>query len=361
MRNHIHTLLTIFVVLFLCCNSMNRVQGAGLNVFSTSKVEADPKKEYNLEMTNGPWLIMVHSFSGPDSRDRAQQLVLELRKKYKMNAYVYDKVFQFNLTEGMKESEKRYVQNKKYIKTANEECAVVVGNFQSFDDSEFTKALQTIKSAQPDCLKSAKIPGVKQVSSKTELGPLAYAFGTTNPLLPPNYFSQKGAVDSFVERLNADSPYSLLNNPCKYTVRVATFTGNIRTRKYEEGSIVLKGEEEDDFAQSKLADAAMNATTLCKALRLKGYDAYEFHDRYSSVVTVGSFNEIGTPGPQGVEVFPQIAQIFERFKGKYVGATKAGQCGYIPKSIDGIPFDVQPMLVAVPKRQKDMLQAINNR
>jgi len=47
--------------------------------------------------------------------------------------------------------------------------------------------------------------------------------------------------------------------------------------------------------KSELEAAAEKAHRLAKALRMKGYDAYEFHDRYASIVTVGSFNSAGTP------------------------------------------------------------------
>ena len=102
--------------------------------------------------------------------------------------------------------------------------------------------------------------------------------------------------------------------------------------------------------KSKLAEAAEKAHTLTEALRLKGYEAYEFHDRYQSIVTVGSFNSAGTPRADGkIEINPAIHRIMQQF-----GATAAlpGQPPGAMKvtSLLGISFDIQPIPVEVPKR-----------
>ncbi len=337
------------------------VQAAGLDFLISKRVEADPKKEYPLSVSDGPWLIVVHSFSGENARENANALVLELRKKYKLNAYVYDKLFEFRVEEGMRATERQFRKKDKYIKTAAKEYAVLVGNFQSIEEPAYQKALQTIKRSQPDCLKGAAGMQIQQVGLKPGLGPLGLAFGTTNPLLPPDYFNQKGVVDAFVEKLNSDSPHSLLTCPALYTVRVATFKGNVEIRKYSSEDIVLSKSEEEKFNKSNLATAGATASLLCKALRLKGYEAYEFHDRYSSIVTVGGFNTIGTQGPRGmIEMPPEILQIYERFQGKYVGSKETNQSAYMPKSLNNIEFDVQPMLIQVPKRQRDVLNNLKN-
>ncbi len=112
--------------------------------------------------------------------------------------------------------------------------------------------------------------------------------------------------------------------------------------------------------KSTLAEAADKAHRLTEALRLKGYDAYEFHDRYASIVTVGSFNSVGTRRPDGrIEMDPQMRNIIERFRarpvnvpGQPVGAT-AVKSLLLPVAENkkaNIPFDVQPIPIHVPKR-----------
>jgi len=355
---HFVFLFLLLSVLFL--GKVSPSQAAGLNFLIPKKVEADPKKEYHLSETDGPWFIVVYSFSGDTAREDANALVLELRKKYKLNAYLYDKVFEFRVTDGMREAERKQRKNEKYVKTVSQEYAVLVGNFQSMDDPAYLKALQIIKRSQPDCLKKFEASRIVQVGMKDQ-SPLALAFGTPNPLLPPDFFNQKGVVDSFVEKLNSDSPYSLLNNPGRYTVRVATFKGNMEIRQYTPEGIVLNEKEEANFSKSGLAEAGATAATLCKALRLKGYEAYEFHDRYSSIVTVGAFDDFGTQGPQGmIELRSEINQIYERFRGNYVGSKTTNQSAYMPKSLSNIEFDIQPTLIEVPKRQRDFLKNMKN-
>ena len=94
------------------------------------------------------------------------------------------------------------------------------------------------------------------------------------------------------------------------------------------------------------------AHRLTMALRQKGYEAYEFHDRYASMVTVGSFNSVGTPRADGkIEINPQAHAIMETFGAdkKVTPGQNTAQVGN-PKIEAGIPLDIQPMLVETPKR-----------
>ena len=102
--------------------------------------------------------------------------------------------------------------------------------------------------------------------------------------------------------------------------------------------------------ESALAEASKKAHELTAALRLKGFEAYQFHDRYASIVTVGSFDSVGTRRPDGkVEINPQIHLIMKTFG---MGAeSQVGLQGSVrAKSVVGIPLDVQPIPVKVPKR-----------
>src|SRR5262249_11534740 len=58
--------------------------------------EAMPKGDGKLSQDNGPWMIMAMSFQGDGAQDRAQQLVDELRTKYRLSAYVHDRTFDFS-------------------------------------------------------------------------------------------------------------------------------------------------------------------------------------------------------------------------------------------------------------------------
>jgi hypothetical protein len=203
------------------------------------------------------------------------------------------------------------------------------------------KTSQTL--AAIHAIQRAAIPHDEKLPEK---GPMGGAFLTTNPLLPRDYFVPKG-LDKFVVDLNKEFKYSLLECKGKYTVKVATFTGQniLLTRK------VIDQLDKGATPKSRLVDAAKKAHKLTEVLRAKGVEAYEFHDRGSSIVTIGSFDSVGTPQPNGqIELNPQIFAIMQKY-----GADKSLAPGQAPqvgksKSEAEIPFDVQPLPVEVPRR-----------
>jgi len=138
----------------------------------------------------------------------------------------------------------------------------------------------------------------------------------------------------------------LLDCPGRYTVRVATFTGHsiILDRKRQEAI------EKGAVPKSYLEDAAKNAHTLTEALREQGVKAYEYHDRTSSFVCVGSFDSVGTRREDGrIDVNPAVLALMR----KYGVETKVepGKTAEVAKqkSVAGVPFDVQPLPIEVPR------------
>ena len=59
------------------------------NLLTSNRVEAEPGKTYALTEQNGPWMVMAYSFSGEGADKQAQELVIELRMKYKLPAYTH--------------------------------------------------------------------------------------------------------------------------------------------------------------------------------------------------------------------------------------------------------------------------------
>ena len=84
-------LTVLFVAMAMPAPAIGPVDG----LFATSKVEADPNKDYLLTEDHGPWLVMACTFSGAPAYEQARELALELRRKYKMPAYLYSKTFKF--------------------------------------------------------------------------------------------------------------------------------------------------------------------------------------------------------------------------------------------------------------------------
>jgi hypothetical protein len=373
------------------------------DLISLKSVDTDPKKSYAVAEENGPWMVMACSFSGEGAEKQARDLVMELRARYKLPAYVY--LGHFDPGEAQVRGVDKYGKQRKgnywKYKDAKDkekarhpdlvEVAVLVGNFRTADDSKAQTMLHTIKFARPKCLEVKEGQATNQTltgwrraqqqvyemigSSKKELGPMRHSFVTPNPLLPPDYFNQRG-LDEETIALNKGVPHSLLECPGKFTVQVATFKGNAVIKQTEIQDI-QEGRKE---MQSQLAAAAQEADALVKKLRELGYEAYQFHDRYTSIVTVGSFMSPGMPLQNGqVDVDPKITKIIEVFRAgeqnpddplqsqlqnasRALTAQRMDVHAVAPKRINVgthdepvfIPFDVQPLLVQVPKRPISM-------
>jgi len=333
-------------------------------------VDADAKKQYKLTEDQGPWMILACSFAGPGADGQAHELALELRREFNVETYIHRKTYDFSKpVVGLGLNRNGGPKIMRYANAAKfDEIAVLVGNFRSVDDPKLEKMLEKIKYAHPDCLDIKKnkkttqrFIGFRELyrhlttdEAKRRKGPMGNAFVTRNPLLPQEYFVPKG-LDPLVEEMNRDVKHSLLNNPGKYTVQIATFRGS---STMDLSVIENKGKK----LPSKLEQAAIKAHKLTEALRKRGVEAYEFHDRYESIVTVGSFDSVGTPLPDGkTEIDPEIYRIMETYGPKRNQPPGQNDIGLVPCSIEGIPCDVQPMPVKVPKRSIATAYAPSNR
>ncbi len=280
-----------------------------------------------------------------------------------MPAYVYQKKFDFGQrTEGR--GTDRYGERLKMRYQKGDslvEIAVMVGDYQSLDDPDAKKTLNRIKYLTPATLDVKSRKSTSQTlanframqkavmpdgAESREKGPMGSAFMVTNPLLPPEYFAPKG-IDKLVVGMNKGVKYSLLECKGKYTVKVATFTGQVVLDQKK-----IEAIENGAKFKSRLEDAAIHAHKMTESLREKGVEAYEFHDRYMSIVTIGSFDSVGTPMANGkIEMNPAMHTIITTYgaEAKLLPGQMTPQLSK-PKSIEGIPFDVSPVPVEVPRR-----------
>ena len=331
------------------------------------RVEADPNADYRLTTTDGPWMILAVTFTGETAADEARSLVYELRKQHKLNAYVHAMDFDFsNTVDGRgvdafgRPKKMRYRRNERF-----EEVAVLVGDYPSYDDTEGQSTLERVKYLRPDCLETgegrttsrplAALRLMQQAlltsgNRKKSRGPMGHAFMTTNPMLPKDYFVPKG-LDPLVVDMNRGVKYSLLDCPAPYSVKVATFKGEVIIDPKR-----LQKELSNPNPSNKLQEAAEKAHRLTEALRAEGVEAYEFHDRYSSMVTIGSFASVGTPRRDGkIEIDRGVLAILNRYgssdNASSPSSANLGQQKMITtKAMDGIPFDPQPIPIEVPRQ-----------
>jgi len=332
-------------------------------LFKFNRVEANPDESYRLTKENGPWTILACSFSGDRAQEQARELVLELRKRYKLPAYTYKQGFDFSKDTYAKGIDRfgrpvraRHVRGFEEM----EEVAVMVGDFSSVDDKEAQETLQKLKYSRPQCLeldgdrhtsrslaawrtmqKRVLAPG----NEKKEKGPMGHAMITTNPLLGKDFYVPEG-LDPLVLEANEGVEHCLLDCPGKYTVQVATFRGQAIIDQ-REISAIKNGRKK---MKSELVEATENAHKLTEVLREKGQQAYEFHDRYASIVTVGSFDWVSRRLPDGrTEMNPAVQAVIDRWGPKQTSL--GGQTGGLAQQVlEGIPLDMQPRPVHIPKR-----------
>ncbi|GIX05375.1 MAG: hypothetical protein KatS3mg114_1244 [Planctomycetaceae bacterium] len=262
-------------------------------------VEAVRGKNYALTKQHGPWMIMVASFrnvpkdrrtEGLSAEEAALELVYELRK---MGIPAYTHATQA-VVEKIETIDRLGREDERVYVAQWDRICVLAGNWKSIDDKEAQKTLAAIKRYYPKFLRDEKSGAVFRVTPGKK-GPLGGAFMTLNPLLDPSeVVSSKPDPDLI--RLNNSTPYPLIGCKKRYSVQVATFTGT---------SVLEKQAEEfekhlHDPNAYNLNRAGEDAEQLVRALREEGIEAYVHHDRYQSIVTIGSFDNPTDPRAQAV-------------------------------------------------------------
>jgi hypothetical protein len=246
------------------------------------KIESDPSKVYHLRKKHGPWMIKVASFSGEsdeqrqNSIDAANQLVSLLRAK-NIPAYIYQQDEQIEDIEVLDKSQRR--QTRHYT-AQHGEIAVLAGNYPSIEDKTAQSTLKFIKKMSP------KVEVTHH--GKQEAVPLNFkkAFMAPNPLIPSDELKQR-TKDPLMVTLNSGRRNSLLENKGKYTLVVCSFYGlsSVEPSKFEEFEKTLS-----DRRNISLDTAGESADELATVLRNQyKLEAYVYHERFRSVVTVGSF------------------------------------------------------------------------
>ncbi len=299
------------------------VEGAG--------VEADPNKEYLVTAKEGPWMIYVASYRGPEDhedpalrpREMARRLVHELRSEYKLPAYMYNRTAERRREQAkaLAEWHRKYGDAPARKIRIPDEWAVLVGNYKDMDDA--AKALARLKKQPPpDSVPGQRaligdIPGKpapftsftgRSVNVKAkavgETNPLAAGFACRNPLAPKPP-AEEEKFDPFLTQLNAGEPYNLLKTRKPWTLMVKVYQGATVVVPEKKPSVFnsMRNARETEverqfrlFNQGKgkdLETAGEMANNLAKVLRHKdlGYESYVLHTRTSSVVTVGSFSD----------------------------------------------------------------------
>jgi hypothetical protein len=276
-----------------------------------------PIEPFVITKQNGPFMVLAHTFRGPDAARYAQALVIELRNKFQLPAYIFFAKIQPGRSNirGIPPTAPVPVQEGEQMmppeKYRNyDEAAVLVGDCKTVEDAR--ELLKTVKKLRPESLD--KLPSIYAWRMGTGL---KRAILTTNPLVAAQYlypgrgvplkpgqvidpsvvtaaFETAHKPDPLLKRMNR-GPHTVYSCPGPFVLQVAEFSGRSTTNIQAAGML-----NERELAKSPLAAAADEAEKLAEALSKarslnKGLRPYVLHDRTSSKVFLGPFRNGNDP------------------------------------------------------------------
>ena len=252
----------------------------------------DPIEPYLLTKEAGPFMVIARTFRGPDAGRYALALVLELRRDYHLPAYILrTRDFPKNSNiHGVPPTAPPYI-NQAHLTMPEkvrtyDEAMVLVGDEKTINSQE--KLWHDVKKIKPKCL-----DGLPTLFGWRE--GLGKALKTNNPLVPAQNIYPGRKRDPLIVQMN-EGPRSIQHCPGRYSLQVAEFGGRASFNPQDtrfQGNGYLK--------KSPLATAADDAEKLAEGLakdpevRRTGYQPYVYHDRTSSKVMIGAFNDPRDP------------------------------------------------------------------
>ncbi len=260
----------------------------------TIPLPTGPIEPYLLTKDNGPFMVLAYEFRGPEAPRQALALVLELRNKYRLPAYILlpKKFPNRSNIRGVPPQSAAFATRDDItvpeIYRTLDDAAVLVGDEKSVKDSNVL--LKKIKGIHPVC-----IDGMPQIWHWRKGQGLTRAIMTTNPFVPAESLFP-AQQDVLISKIN-NGPHSIMRCPGRYTLQIADFSG--RKTLDVDNDQRFKGLK--SFNQSPLVTAADDAERLAKALAgdkeilQTGYEPYVYHDRFSSRVMIGSFDTPNDP------------------------------------------------------------------
>lgn len=257
-------------------------------------------QEAGLQLTpaNGPWMICVKSYTGPQAAQLAHELAQEIRTRHRLAAYV------FNRGKEEQEKQQKEIEERKRMYPGarikrvriEEQYAVLVGDYRDIDASR--RALDSVKKLPPPSDKlsdfvsvATPLEGQKAEVKGTFYNPFPGSFVVRNPLAPQERKAEQ-KVDPALKSLNSDEEYSLLKCKKPWTLAIAVFQGaSFYQTQNADPSIIERFF--GDRGGERLSASAQNAHNLAELLRHKlpfRFEAYVLHTRNCSIVTIGGFD-----------------------------------------------------------------------
>ncbi len=279
------------------------------------RVECDPNNEYPISPAAGPWMIIVQSYSGDVARDQAHKLVVELRAKFDLAAYTFNRGKE-ERDKQEQEMQQRRQQQENFLRERgltpdkdfsrvmwhprriDDQYAVLIGGYKDMDTAR--RALDHIKKLPAPSQELMDYVGMAVPAKKEKngghlegayLNPFLRAFVVPNPTVPVQ--KPKDEPDPLLKDMNGDETYSLLKCSKPWTLAVKEFYGE--TTLVHKNTMLEKliGRSGPDTLNA----SAMQAHEIAKVLRTHmNMEAYVLHTRHGSIVCVGSYDTKDDPG-----------------------------------------------------------------
>ncbi|GIW80346.1 MAG: hypothetical protein KatS3mg105_2153 [Gemmatales bacterium] len=284
-----------------------------VSILAAKSFAVDPvvNQEFEITPEAGPWLVCVASYVGPTAPKLAHALVREIRERYGLPAYVFNR----GAEERRKQEEeiaRKKEQHRKWAESMGlkpdgplrlrrvriqDQCAVLVGGYRSMDEAR--RALDRIKKLDPPRsvdLDTAVVigKGEKQpIGRYAKLNPFHTAFVVHNPTVPLK--KPEAKLDyNVLKNLNTGETYSLLQCNQPWTLVVDEFLGETTVRSRHSPNFI---EKIFNTNFGKTLDAgAKQAHEVAHVLRQHmQIPAYVLHTQRGSLVTVGAYSSPDDP------------------------------------------------------------------
>lgn len=280
----------------------------------TIALPTDAIEPYLLTKGPGPFMILAHTFRGPDATKFALALTKELREKEHLPAYIFNLKItpgRSNIRDVAPTAERHIEGGEKALGNVRiyDEAAVLVGDCKSLAEGE--KLLHRVKKIHPVCLDG--LPTIwhlrkGQGLSRALLTQNPYAAGQDlypgkafDPSILAARFEANKKIDPMIAKIN-QGPHSIFKCPGQYTLPVAEFTGKsiaiasdprflASDKGFGKGTLATAAEDAEKFAERLTKDPALSKTS---------YQPYVYHDRHGSKVMLGSFHSPDDPSAQSL-------------------------------------------------------------
>ncbi len=304
-------------------------------------VEADPNKTYVVTPEAGPWLICVTHYPGPEGKQLARELALEIRRRDQIPAYIYDRGEEQRRQQAEERERLRQMYPEADLRRFRttripDECVVLVGGYKDMETAR--RELEKVKKLKPPPEKLMQfVSEVRPVGGEgnrgeiwgTHLNPFPNSFVARNPLVPAEKPVANKSEYQLLKHLNANEDYSLLKCRQPWTLVVATFQGTSMIQSASTSTSFLDRIWNRNPGEV-LAASGQNAHNMAQVLSHKdvklGFEVYVLHRRNDSLVTIGGFS-----GPED----PRMRQAHQAISRLRIG--------------EGVKFLPQPLPLEVPR------------